>query len=57
MSFASDFRAAIRAETDEELQRMADGDWPLSGIARDEIRRRERGGQREVSDEVFHVAS
>jgi PHD/YefM family antitoxin component YafN of YafNO toxin-antitoxin module len=42
MSFASDFRAAIRQETDEELAQMAQADDLLSRIAQDEIRRRER---------------
>lgn len=56
MSFASAFRAAIRAETDEELRRMAAADDLLLRIAQDEIRRRERGGVREVpADEVFHA--
>lgn len=42
MSFASDFKAAIREETDEELRRMAEADDMLSAIARSELARRER---------------
>lgn len=42
MSFASDFKAAIREETDEELRRMAEADDMLGAIARGEIGRRER---------------
>ena len=42
MSFASDFRAALREETDEELRRMASEDTFLAALARGELARRAR---------------
>ena len=42
MSFASDFRAAIRAESTEEIRRMAGGGGMLAAIASEELARRER---------------
>jgi hypothetical protein len=50
MSFASDFRAVLREETDEELHLMVSDDTVLAAMARDEIARRERTRSVEVSN-------